>query len=119
MSTTEHPEFEKLLRQHPWFIEQLKSDDKFACAFYASLCNLLWYHGKSRQTFSGSWRWNGGFVADLREKGESYMDFYCSGGEGVIESKMQKVAKGMGFRIVPYEFGEDGFVTVWDEVELN
>jgi hypothetical protein len=118
MSTTEHPEFEKLLRQHPWFIEQLKNDDKFACAFYASLCNLVWSHGGGH-LFSGSWRWNGGFVADLREKGESYMDFYCSGGEGSVKPEVEEAAEKMGFRVLPYEAGDDGFVTVWDERELD
>lgn len=34
--------------------------------------------------YSCSWRYAGGLVADMRDKGEDYLDFYCSGHEGQV-----------------------------------
>jgi hypothetical protein len=35
-----------------------------------------------KDLWSASWRGAGGIVADLRNKGEDYMDYYCSGMRG-------------------------------------
>ena len=87
------------------FRERLESYDKikdydFAQKIYANLCNLVWYDYVNDEviTFSNlpvsteiSWRSSGGFVAGIRQLGEGYMDFYCSGNEGEIDDEIEKL----------------------------
>lgn len=51
---------------------------------YAALCNNLFY--KNGEEWSCTWRYAGGIVADIRNVGESYIDFYCSGIGGFRDS---------------------------------
>lgn len=37
--------------------------------------------------FSCSWRYAGGLVASIRDCGENYLDFYCSGDEGSLAAE--------------------------------
>lgn len=64
---------------------RLRADDGFADDLYCALCNSAWQHDDGTE-WSGSWRYAAGLVADLRELGECYLNFYCSasGGEGTI-----------------------------------
>lgn len=59
-------------------------DDRYAQNVYAALCNMRWQPAEvwpvlSEEYWSCSWRSAGGLVADLRNRGEDYMDWYCSG----------------------------------------
>jgi hypothetical protein len=47
--------------------------------------------------YSCSWRYAGGLVADLREQGEDYLDFYCSGGEGRVASDVREALAKLGW----------------------
>jgi hypothetical protein len=62
-------------------------DQKTAVDLYRALCNVDWY--KNGISWSCSWRSAGGIVAELRDVGEDYMDFYCSGGEGQVSEKIR------------------------------
>jgi hypothetical protein len=67
------------------------SDVEFAKKIYANLCNLVWYDYISDECIDFSWRESGGFVASVRNLGEEYMDFYCSGNEGVVDEEIKKL----------------------------
>lgn len=54
-------------------------DIKYGCG--AHYPNFTWM-------YCCSWRYAGGLVADIRENGESYIDFYCSGREGEIDQEV-------------------------------
>ena len=59
-------------------------DDRYAQNVYAALCNMRWQPAEvwpvlQEEYWSCSWRSAGGLVADLRNRGEDYMDWYCSG----------------------------------------
>jgi hypothetical protein len=116
--TTKPHTFVDLLRAHPWFIDKLKTNDDYAVAFYGSMCNLSWYHWHFHQEFSRTWRSAGGLVAELRGKGEDYIDFYCSGGEGRVTSEIKEDAKKMGFVVLPFMPDLD-VVMVIDEIALD
>jgi hypothetical protein len=78
------------------FRERLESYDKikdyyFAQKIYANLCNLVWYDYVNDEVITFSWRSSGGFVAGIRQLGENYMDFYCSGDEGEIDDEIEKL----------------------------
>ena len=67
------------------------SDITFANKVYANLCNLVWYDYINDEVISKSWRSAGGFVADIRNIGEDYMDFYCSGNEGQVDKEIEEL----------------------------
>mgnify|MGYP000340760845 CR=1 FL=1 len=97
-------------------IEYLK-DIAIAREFYQSLCNVDWYpknppltedeqiikklKGEHEPSWSCSWRTAGGFIADIRNKhyntAEGYMDFYCSGEEGVVTDLVNNCFDRMGW----------------------
>ena len=65
-----------------WMAEKCK-DDRYAQTLYAALCNNQFIKNEvwpilEEKTWSCSWRYAGGIVADIREQGD-YMDWYCSG----------------------------------------
>ena len=88
---------------------------------YAAMCNNRFFYGDEEWTCS--WRLSGGIVADLRDKGEDYMTFYCSGigshngyvSESVVTEEISLDLMKLGWTIKPYEPRlEPGvYVNVW------
>jgi len=76
------------IRLTSWVIEKVQ-DDIYAQNFYAALCNNKFmpkdvWSILSNLTWSCSWRYAAGLMAELREyKNENYMDWYCSGMGGL------------------------------------
>ena len=72
------------MSQADWFVSRVRGSDTYAQNLYAALCNNtfqkqdVWLILKDAH-WSCSWRYAGGLVADLRDAGEDYMDWYCSG----------------------------------------
>jgi len=107
----------------PNFIKALTSlkkklkDDKYAQKVYAALCNVVWVHQSKPQNYKEeqeknmrdpstpeplwqwacSWRGAGGLVADVRNKGEDYLNFYCSGNEEEIDEEVADDLKVLGW----------------------
>lgn len=76
-------QFERDLQSSAAFRE-LCQDDDFARKLYCSLENQEWYYQADTiepimDRFACSFRYAGGLVADLRDKEEDYLDFYCGG----------------------------------------
>jgi len=90
--------FEEVLTKN--LSKKIQEDDVFAQALYASLCNTVWFNKSTDDIYSCSWRYAGGFVANIRDKGEDYMDFYCSGGEGCYHSEVNKELNKIGYSSV-------------------
>jgi hypothetical protein len=85
------------------------------------LCNQDWQKNEvwpllKGETYSCSWRYAGGIVADMREQGD-YIDWYCSGirGEQGIEYEppLTFVSEGT----VTEEIREDFFKLGWIPVD--
>lgn len=71
------------LRSTSWICDKVKSDDVYAQNLYAALCNNEFQCNDMMpilkdQKWSCSWRYAGGIIADMQEKGD-YIDWYCSG----------------------------------------
>ena len=64
-------------------------DDDYAWEFYAALCNITWKHVESGKIYECTWRYAGGLVAQMRDRGEGYLDFYCSGNEGTVSEEIR------------------------------
>jgi hypothetical protein len=66
---------------------KIRTDDRYAQNLYAAMCNIRWQPRDvipilKDEYWSCSWRAAGREVADLRARGEDYMDYYCSGIRG-------------------------------------
>ena len=71
------------LRSTAWICDKVKASNVYAQHLYAAMCNTdfikndVWTILKN-ELWHCSWRYAGGIVADMKEKGD-YIDWYCSG----------------------------------------
>ena len=84
-------------------IRELVADRRFAEDLYRALCNISWF--RAAREWSCTWRGAGGIVADLRDLGEEYIDFYCSGREGTVTEEVARELKQLGWTWKPYSAG--------------
>jgi len=66
-----------------WILEKVRSSESYAQNLYAAMCNndfqkLDVVPILKNETWSASWRYAGGIIADMRQQGD-YIDWYCSG----------------------------------------
>lgn len=71
------------LRNTDWILLKARESDGYAQNLYAAMCNTDFTKNAiwpilQEDTWSCSWRYAGGIIADMREQGD-YMDWYCSG----------------------------------------
>lgn len=83
-------------------IKEKVKNNEYAQKLYAALCNTLWNKGDSKKDWSCSWRYAGDIVAELRQIGEDYISFYCSGigqgtPEGIVEPEIEKDMKDLNW----------------------
>lgn len=70
------------LRSTDWILEKVRASEHYAQHLYAAMCNTDFTKNEvwpilQDDTWSCSWRYAGGIIADMREEGD-YMDWYCS-----------------------------------------
>ena len=71
------------LRSTEWILAKVRASDSYAQNLYAAMCNREFQKRDvmpilKDQTCSYSWRYAGGIIADMQQKGD-YIDWYCSG----------------------------------------
>ena len=71
----------------------------FAEVLYAALCNTEWRHRATGERWSCSWRSVGAIVAHLSGGGD-YLDWYGSGGEGLVDERVLDVIQALGWDLV-------------------
>lgn len=87
------------------FLDDIEDPQK-AVELYSALCNLKWIKDGKENTMS--WRYAGGVVAEMRnsilkgEGREDYIDYYCSGNEGIAEPWIEEKLKQLGYRKEEY-----------------
>ena len=108
------------LRSTDWICAKAKAREEYAQNIYAALCNQAWQRNDvwpllKGQTWSCSWRYAGGIVADMVEQGD-YMDWYCSGIRGGAALDDDKLTPEQQARVAWYDqhFVGEGVVT--DEI---
>ena len=67
----------------PWILEKVRNNNVYAQNLYAAMCNngfikLAVIPILKEREWSCSWRYSGGIIADMQQKGD-YIDWYCSG----------------------------------------
>jgi predicted DNA binding CopG/RHH family protein len=123
------------LRASEYIVEKCK-DEYYAQNIYAALCNNDFRKNEvipilMEDSWSCSWRYAGGIVADLRGEGD-YLDWYCTGIQGdipdasynemTLESKLlyqMRKEKFVGEGYVTDEVREDLSKLGWIVLEQN
>jgi hypothetical protein len=105
------------LRSTDWILAKARASEAYAQNLYAAMCNNdfqrndVWPLLKN-QTWSASWRYAGGIIADMRGEGD-YMDWYCSGIQGGATDDMSAEDR------AKYNWYQENFVSesvVTDEI---
>lgn len=82
------PDLVEDIRNCPEIMAKIRAEDRYyAQNLYCAWCNMQWCKREmwpvlKEEYWTASWRSAGGIVADLRNQGEDYMDYYCSGIRG-------------------------------------
>jgi len=113
-----YPDLVENIYQSNEILTKIRSNDSYAQNLYAAFCNMRWQKLEilpilKEEYWSASWRSAGGIVAQFRNKGEDYMDYYCSGmgGFAAFDDQTDEEAK--------EQFDAQGYVpegTVTDEI---
>ena len=107
-----------------WFRNKVKSSKSYAQNLYAAMCNNdfqkqdVW-EVLTNQLWGCSWRAAGGVVATLRDCGEDYMDFYCSGMGGGLGTEDVRPDTYVGEGFVTNEIREDLLRLGWVVIPLD
>lgn len=99
------------LRSTDWILKKVRENDTYAQHLYAAMCNTDFTKNDvwpilQEDTWSCSWRYAGGIIADMREEGD-YMDWYCSGigqhngfvGEGIVTDEIREDLLKLGWLV--------------------
>jgi len=81
------------------FGDDICTDYKFAELIYSALTNMIWRNGD--QQYSATFRYVGGFIADIRGEG-NYMDWYCCSFEGQVHPDIAEKLLTKGW--TPHEY---------------
>lgn len=75
---------------------RMAGDEEFCKQVWSSLANVDWYNTKDHTTYSCSWRYAGGLIADILGEG-NYMDWYCCGPDAVVSDEIARAMKKLGW----------------------
>lgn len=112
------------LRSNEWIVTKAKNSRAYSQNLYAALCNNEFMRNDTwpilkKETWSCSWRYAGGIIADMIEKGD-YIDWYCSGIGGVglsADDAVDRHTDFVGEGHVTEEIRQDLFKLGWLVVE--
>ena len=93
-----------------------QNNDQLSREISSALCNMQWAHEDYEEEYSCSWRYAGDLVASLRSCGENYIDFYCSGWEGVVTEGVFDILLEEGWLPVSYD---DEPIEIVPEIEYS
>jgi len=82
---------------------KMVKDIDFAKDVYKALCNTQWREADGSYVYGCTWRYAGGLIAEIRNRGETYLDFYLSGREGQVTPKVERIFNGLGWVKEPYK----------------
>jgi len=108
-----------------WILEKVRTNNAYAQNLYAAMCNNGFIRLEvipvlKQEEWSCSWRYAGGIIADMQQKGD-YIDWYCSGirndyededagklwdgrnyvGEGCITDEIRNDLQHLGWAVAP------------------
>jgi hypothetical protein len=116
-------DLEQELNDCEWLVAKVRGSDTYAQNLYAAMCNMQWQKQDTwpiikDDLWSCSWRYAGGIVADIQNRGGDYMDWYCSGmGSGLGNGDTDGTKGYVGESVVTDEIAEDLKKIGWIPVE--
>lgn len=103
-----YPQLDKDVLAAEWLCRRIRSDIEYAEHFYCTLTNNEWmcvreepaavWAALADHSWSGSWRFVGGLVSQIRGSG-SYLDWYYNGGEGILSDTVVTDLGRLGWRV--------------------
>lgn len=111
------PNLEHDLRSADWILTKVCTSEAYAQNLYAAMCNMEFIKNEvwpllQDQRWSCSWRYAGGIIANMQEKGD-YMNWYCSGigpkgesgfvSEGTVTDEVREDLQKLGWSAVEWE----------------
>jgi hypothetical protein len=106
------------------WIREKCANDVYAQNLYAAFSNMRWIVANSYEIlkdeyWSCSWRSAGGLIAELRNCGEDYMDWYASGMGAFAELQEGFVGEGEVTDEIKEDLGKLGWIPYpWPEKDL-
>jgi len=127
------------LRSTTWIVDKVRKFEDYAQNLYAAMCNNDFIKNNvwpllKEETWSCSWRYAGGIIADMRGEGD-YIDWYCSGigndedgygltkifpatgedartyvPEGLVTEEIKEDLLKLGWIVAPNSEEENGFI---------
>jgi hypothetical protein len=116
------------LRSNEYMLSKVRTSDTYAQNLYAAMCNRDFQKLEvipvlKEETWSCSWRYAGGIIADMRMQGD-YIDWYCSGigdglgngdadgtkeyvGEGHVTDEIREDLQTLGWIVLPHEMDDE------------
>ena len=89
------------LRTTSWILQKVRESDVYAQYLYAAMCNNEFELIEDTSIkWSCSWRYSGEIISDIQYKG-CYIDWYCSGNEGVVTDEIKTDLEKLGWVVVP------------------
>lgn len=100
-----------------WILEKVRNSEIYAQNLYAAMCNTTFVKNDvwpvlQDERWSCSWRYAGGIIADMIQKGD-YIDWYCSGigskdnngyvGEGYVTDEIRNDLLKLGWIVIDDE----------------
>lgn len=95
------------LRSTNWILKKVRDSESYAQDLYAAMCNNEFLKKEvipilREEKWGCSWRYAGGIIADMREKGD-YVDWYCSGNEGQVTDEVQNDLLKLGWIVITHD----------------
>lgn len=95
-----NPNLERDLRSSKEIHDKCIHSEIYCGDLYAALCNNRFFYGEKEWTCS--WRYAGGIISDILEKGD-YIDWYCNGKEGQVTEEVRLDLMKLGWIVKPYD----------------
>ena len=101
-----------------WILTKVRNSDTYAQNLYAAMCNTEWQKHEvipilRDDSWGCSWRYAGGIIADMQQKGD-YIDWYCSGmGDGLGNGDADGVKGYVPEGTVTEEIADDLYKLGW------
>lgn len=81
--------------------QTMKENEAFAKLVWGGLANVIWVNKKTDDEFSCTFRYAGGLISEITERGD-YMTYYCSGDYETIPATMKERLGKLGWKPKPY-----------------
>ena len=82
-----------------FFTKRLRENEEFGTELWSALANVEWFHKDDPDNAGQGWSFRaaGSFIASMLCYGD-YMDWYCSGPDGVVSDYIAEAMASKGWR---------------------